>query len=134
MSQSFDLEAIRIINFFEDLSGVRVKDCLVENNEIWIVVEEGAIKAAIGRGGSLVKHAEKIFKKKVRIVEYANDLQSFVRNLIPCLLEIKQDGKLVEVKVEPTKKPLVIGRNSKNLKILEKLLQRSYGIQKLRVR
>lgn len=137
MNLSFDTETIRLITLFENLTGVRVKDCLVdkENNTIYFVIEEGMVGIAIGKNGSVVKNAERIIGKNIKIFEFSKDLKTFVKKLIPQAneIKIKNDGDLttVEVKVDKKEKALVIGRDEKNLKILKQLFQRNHKVNDL---
>ncbi len=137
MSLTFDTETIRLITLFENLTGVRVKDCLIdkENNTVYFVIEEGMVGIAIGKNGSVVKNAEKVIGKNIKIFEFSKDLKTFVKNLIPQANEvkIKNDNNLitVEVKVDKKEKAIVIGRDEKNLKILKQLFQRNHKVNNL---
>jgi|YelNatPaOPRAMG01_1025707.scaffolds.fasta_scaffold04599_6 N utilization substance protein A len=137
MSLTFDTETIRLITLFENLTGVRVKDCLIdkESNTVYFVIEEGMVGIAIGKNGSVVKNAEKVIGKNIKIFEFSKDLKTFVKKLIPQANEvkIKNDNNLitVEVKVDKKEKPIVIGRDEKNLKILKQLFQRNHKVNNL---
>jgi len=137
MTITFDTETIRLITLFENLTGAPVRDCIVDNsnNYVYFIVEEGKMGVAIGRNGSSVRSAEKIMGKNIKVFEFSKDLRTFVKKLIPKALEVRiknQEGKvLVEVKVEKRDKPLVIGRNGRNLKLLKELLHRNHGVDEL---
>jgi N utilization substance protein A len=134
MTQTFDTETIHAINIFESLTGVEVKDCIKDEQTVYVIVEEGKIGFAIGRDGSLVKRVEGALRRNIKVFEYSQKLEKFVRNLIPNAKEIKIEGKRVEVKVEKALRPVIIGRDAKNLKILKTLLQRSHGVEELIIR
>ena len=134
MVQVFNTEAIQIINLFESFTGVGVKDCLIQEKTIYIVVEEGKINLAIGKNGTLVKELEKILKKNIKLFEYKSELKDFVKSLIPQAKSIEIKDKVVEVRVDKADRPIVIGRDSKNLKIVEELLKRNSNIERVVVK
>jgi N utilization substance protein A len=137
MGLIFNTETIRLITLFENLTGVRVRDCLVdkESNTVYFVIEEGMVGMAIGKNGNIVKNAEKIMRKNIKIFEFSKDLKTFVKNLIPQANEIRikneNNSITVEVKVDKKEKPIVIGREEKNLKILKQLFQRNHKVNNL---
>ncbi|MEM5794447.1 MAG: NusA-like transcription termination signal-binding factor [Candidatus Aenigmatarchaeota archaeon] len=140
MSLTFNTETIRLITLFENLTGARVKDCVIdkESNTVYFLVEEGMIGIAIGKNGSVVKNAEKLIGKNIKIFEFSKDLKTFVKKLIPQANEIRikneNNSIIVEVKVDKKEKALVIGRDEKNLKILKQLFQRNHKVNDLVVR
>ena len=44
----FDTEMIRLMTLFENLTGVPVKDCLIEENVVYFLVNEENVGIAIG--------------------------------------------------------------------------------------
>jgi len=127
-----------MITFFENFTGVSVRDCLVNNNCIYFIVEEGKVGIAIGKNGSSVKNIEKMIRKNVKLFEFSKDLNVFVRKLIPQANEIKirneNERVVVEVRVEKKDKALVIGRDRRNVKLFKELLQRSHNVSELIIR
>jgi len=138
MTVKFDTETIRLITFFENFTGVSVKDCLIGDNCIYFIVEEGKVGIAIGKNGSSVKNVERMVGRSVKLLEFSNDLNVFVKKLIPQVNEIKvrnENGRvIVDIKVEKKNRALVIGRGGRNLKVFKKLLQRTHNINELIVR
>ncbi|MEM5852822.1 MAG: NusA-like transcription termination signal-binding factor [Candidatus Aenigmatarchaeota archaeon] len=134
----FDTESIRLMTIFENLTGVQVRDCLVEEDTVYFLVDEEKIGMAIGKNGSVVKNVEAAINKTIKLFGFSDDLTKFIKNLIPKATNIKimnsEDGKKVEVVVEKSEKPLVIGREGKNLKIIKELLKRNYDVSELVVR
>ena len=131
-------ETIKLMNLFETVTHVPVKDCLVEENVVYFLVEEGYIKEAIGKNGSVVKTIENLIKKNVRIYEYSKDVIEFIKKLIPNAKDIrirnKDDVLIAEVKIDKSYKPILIGRGGKNIKIIKELLKRNHKINDLVVR
>jgi len=138
MTVKFDTETIRLITFFENFTGVSVKDCLVGDNCIYFIVEEGKVGIAIGRNGNSVKNVERMVGRSIKLFEFSNDLNVFVKKLIPQVNGIKvrdENGKvIVDIKVEKKNRALVIGRDGRNLKVFKKLLQRTHNVNELIIR
>ena len=138
MTVKFDTETIRLINFFENFTGVPVRDCLVDCDCIYFIVEEGKVGIAIGKNGSSVKNVERLVKKNIKLFEFSKDLKVFIKKLIPQVNDIKikieNEKIVVEIKVEKKDKALVIGRDGKNIKVFKELLQRSHNVNDLLVR
>jgi N utilization substance protein A len=138
MPVTFDTDTIRLINLFENITGAPVKDCLVAENIVYLVIDEGKVGIAIGKNGNSVKHAENIIGKTIKLFEYSSNLEKFVKNLIPQANEVKTDKKegklIVEIRVEKKDRALVIGRDSKNLKLFKEILHRNHKIDELIVR
>lgn len=138
MPVTFDTDTIRLINLFENITGAPVKDCLVDENILYLVIGEGKVGIAIGKNGNSVKHAENIIGKTIKLFEYSSNLEKFVKNLIPQANEVKTDKKegklIVEIRVEKKDRALVIGRDSKNLKLFKEILHRNHKIDELIVR
>ena len=55
MGIKYDTNTIQLINLFESVSSVKVKDCLVNENIIFIV-NKGYMGKAIGRNGVKIKN------------------------------------------------------------------------------
>ncbi len=138
MPVTLDTETIRLIALFENLAGVGVKDCLVDNSVVYFVIDEGEIGRAIGKNGNVVKKTEHLIKKNIRIFEFSENVEKFVRNLIPQINTVKlrtENGRnVLDVWVDKQNKAVVIGRDGKNLKIYKELLQRNHAIGEMTVR
>ncbi len=140
MQVTLDTETIRLITLFENLTGAGVRDCLVDNaaSVVYFVIEEGEVGKAIGKNGSIVKKTENLIKKDIRLFEFSNDVERFVRNLIPQtnLVKLKNENgrNVMDIWVDKRDKAVVIGRDGKNLKIFKELLQRNHDVSKVMVR
>jgi len=134
----FDTETIRLITLFENITGASVRDCIVNNDLVYYVVDEGKIGIIIGKNGSTIKNAEKIIKKKIKVFEYSKDPVEFVRRMIPQSKEIELidigDKKIIEIRVTKNYKPFVIGRGGKNIKIYRKILERNNKIDDIKIK
>lgn len=140
MQVTLDTETIRLITLFENLTGAGVRDCLVDNaaSVVYFVIEEGEIGKAIGKNGSIVKKTENLIKKDIKLFEFSNDVERFVKNLIPQtnLVKLKNENgrNVMDIWVDKRDKAVVIGRDGKNLKVFKELLQRNHDVGEVKVR
>ena len=136
MSIKFDNETIRSINVFEEVSGVEVKDCLIRDERVYYVVEEGKIGLAIGKNGETVKKVQSNLGKDVKIFEYSEDAETFIDNLVPTKVknvEISNNGGEKVAKIDVAKRSKAVGRKGRNVKVMERFLNREHGIQRVKI-
>ncbi len=72
---------IKYMSLFESVTGALARDCIVKDNVVIFVVKEGNMGLAIGKNGKNVKRLEQILGKRVELVEYAQDLKQFLKNV-----------------------------------------------------
>jgi len=118
----------------ERITRVRVKDCFKDDDDetIYFIVHRGEMGKALGKGGVNVKKVQQILDKKIRVIEYNDDLAAFVRNVIyPVEVEeVKVDENTVIIKDSRKKtKSLLIGRESRNLNILKRAVRRFFNVE-----
>lgn len=124
------IESIQQINLFEKLTGAHIKDSWHEDEFLVFLVEEGNIKKALGQNNSNLKRAESIFKKKIKLIAFSDDVAKFVSNLIypnkADYIEVV-DGNVI-VCVEDIKvKGRIFGRERENLKRLNEIVKRYFN-------
>jgi len=137
MTIVFDTETIKIINIFETLTQVSVKDCILMDDRIYVLTEEGELKK-LRENGHVLRNLEKTLNKKILIFEYSKDLSLFLKNSIKGMRELKirneKEKKIVEIVVESSFKSLAIGKDGKNIKALRQILKRNYDVDNLVIR
>jgi len=138
MTITFTTETIRFLTLFENVTNVPVRDCFVNKDMVYYIVEEGKIGLAIGKNGSSVKNVEKAVGKRVKVFEYSSDPKQFVKNLIQQCKEVNiindNDKLTVEVKVNKSDRGFVIGRGGEKIKIYKEILKRVHNIYDLQVK
>jgi len=138
MTITFTTETIRFLTLFENVTNVPVRDCFINKDIVYYIVEEGKIGLAIGKNGSSVKNVEKAVGKRVKVFEYSSDTKQFVKNLIPQCKEVNiindNDKLTVEVKVNKNDRGFVIGRGGEKIKIYKEILKRVHNIYDLQVK
>lgn len=97
MSVTFDQEELRCITVFENKTDVSVRDCVVADNYAYFVVNPADMAQAIGKGGRNVKELQNQLNKTIRVVEYDEDIPTFVENITDVSADNvtvnKQDGQ-----------------------------------------
>ena len=128
-------DIIQYISIFKSLTGARVKDCIL-NDFILFIVHENEMGKAIGKQGSNIKRVENTLKKKIKLVEFNNDVSQFVQNLIHPVKakEIKEEEGIVTIYGEDTKsKGILIGRDRHNLNSINEVVKRYFKIGEVKV-
>ena len=123
-----------MINLFHNLTGTNVVDCINEDDCVYFVVAEGQYGLAVGKNGVKIKNAERVFKKMIKVFEFARSVEDFVKNLVPDTESIEVKGGLILVRVKPQNRARVIGKAGKNVKIINKFLQRLFDVEELKVK
>ncbi len=138
MTIVFTTETIRLLTFFEKITNVPVRDCFMNNDIIFYIVEEGKIGLAIGKNGSSIKNVERILGKKVKVFEYSTNPVQFIKNLIPQSKEVRminnEDLITAEVIVGKKNRGFVIGRSGEKIKIYKEILKRVHNITDIQVK
>jgi len=125
---TIDSEAIRLITLFENLTGASVKDCIIEGDTVYFLMEEGMMGRAIGKNGRNVKRVERMIGKNIKLFEFSEDIKTFTKRVIPYAIQIDVNKDCVEVKVNKVYRPVVIGRDGRNVEILRKIFKRNFGV------
>ena len=122
------------MSYFQSLTGSSVIDCISEEDDIYFIVAKGHYGLAVGKGGVKIKNAERGLKKNIRIFEYSEDLEEFIKNTIPEAQEILIKDKGIEVRIKSQDRAKVIGKSGKNVKIINRFLERLFGRSDLKVK
>jgi len=126
----YDMNIMKLMSIFETITHAKLKDCIAEDSLIIYVVKPGEMFKAIGRKGSNVKKLEQMLKKKVKIVEYNETIENFVKNLVaPAKLkDIKfEEGIITIFSVDLQSRGLIIGRDAKRLRSYESITKRYFS-------
>ncbi len=134
MKVTLDQNAIQSISLFQNLTGSSVVDAIVDEDEIYFVIAKGQYGSTVGKNGVKIKNAERVFKKFIKVLEYSESAEEFVKNTIPGVQEFRLNGKSINVKIKPTEKARAIGKGGRNIKIISKFLQRLFDIEELKVK
>ena len=130
-----NLQSIQQINLFENITGAKVKDC-INDEELIFIIEEGNIKRALGKDNANIKKLESLLKKNIKLIAYSRDVIKFVTNLIypikPDNIDLKDD--VIYITINDAKlKGRVYGRGRERLKKLELIIKKYFNIKEIRI-
>ena len=131
----YSSDLMKYISLFESVTGAKVRDCIV-NEDVIFVVHENEMGRAIGKQGSNIKRIEGILKKKIRLIESSNDVSQFVQNLIYPIRakEIKEEDGLVTIYGNDTKtRGMLIGRDKHKINSINDIVKRYFKIKEVKV-
>jgi len=125
----YDMQVMKFISLFEAITRSKLKDCIVGESLITFVVESGEISKAIGKGAVNVRRLEQKLKKKIKIVEFNDEITGFVKNLVfPAKVkDMNYDGSTITIMAaDLSSRGLIIGRDAKKLRNYESITQRYF--------
>ncbi len=126
-----DQEVLGLCSIVERVTHARVVDGFKENEMYYFVIGRGEIGKAIGERGVHVQRFASEFGKRVRMIEYNEDVAQFVKNVIYPLqverIEVKDKEVILSDSNKKTKS-LLIGRDSKNLDVINRAVKRFFAV------
>ncbi len=130
----YDSEIMKLMTLFESMTGAKLKDCIL-NERLLFIVEENEIGKAIGKKGSNIKRLENMLNKRIKVVEFNQDVLQFIKNLLYPLQTsgIENNDDVIAIQADTKTKSLIIGRNQQNLKNLISIVKRFFDIQEIKV-
>lgn len=133
MKVRFTPEILSAVAAFQEITHAQVVDCLENDIAIYFVVKEGMRILATGTRGERLARLQQVFKKRVYVIEFSPDLEQFIRNLVPEVQKIEIDSRRVRLRVPKFEKSKVIGKDKRNLKIIEGFLKRLFDVEEVKV-
>jgi len=130
--RNFDNDIIRTITAFENITGTEVRDCVC-SDVIYFLVNPGKMALAIGKDGHNIKTAEKMLKKHIKIFEWSEDCEQFIKNLIPSAQKIDINGDKATLAIDTETRGMVIGKKGCNIKVIREFLERNSNIKGLKI-
>jgi N utilization substance protein A len=126
-------EALQFAGLFERETEATVRDCLVEDDRIVLLVATGEMGQAIGPGGERVTGVEDQIGKSITLVEDADRPEDFVANaLAPAAVynvTISEDEETVAyAEVAEEDRAVAIGTGGRNIETARRLASRHHGI------
>jgi len=127
----YNEETLGFITLFEKVTQAKVKDFYCGDLRIIFIVNKGYIGKAIGKGGENIRKLTNMFNKKIKVVEYNEDVKKFIENLIAPIkgkVYIEEDKVVIEGRGARFKKE-VLGRGRENLKEYQKITSKYFNYQ-----
>jgi len=132
----YDMNTIKFISAFQSLTKTSVRDCIPGEKTIMFVVGEGELGKAIGKSAENVRRLANYFKRKIKIVEFSNNVLSFIKNLVqPLKIATIEENEGIVVITAPDSQTrgYLIGRGGSALRQLEETVKRHFKINEIRV-
>jgi transcription termination/antitermination protein NusA len=125
-----DQDSFGLSSVMERITHARVKDSFSEGDIVYFVVAPGELGKAVGKGGIMIKKVQEKLGKKIRVIEYRDDVIAFVRNVIyPIRVEeiVEQEGIVIIRDNSKVTKGKLIGRGGSNLVFINRAVKRFFG-------
>lgn len=132
-----DEKTMKFSSLFESITHSRLKNCFIDEEIIIFIVEPGEISKAIGKKAMNVKRLEPILRSKIKIVEFNQNPEQFIANLVfPAKIKdiTKDNNTFTIIPLDLHSRGLMIGRNAQNLKNYEKITKLYFKIDELKVK
>lgn len=129
-----DQETLDFAPIMERITRARVKDCFKDKDTdiVYFVVAGGEMGKALGKGGSNIKRVQQELGKRIKVIEFRDQVEDFVKNVIHPLSvkEIVLEDKVLSLK-DPHKKTksLLIGRDGRNLQRINRAVKRFFDVE-----
>jgi N utilization substance protein A len=126
-------EALRIAGLVEEETDVTVRDCLVEDERVVVLVAAGEMAAAIGPDGEHVERIERRLGTQVTLVEDADRPGAFVANaLAPAAVYnvtiSEGEDTIAYAEVDENDRGVAIGTGGQNIETARNLAKRHHDI------
>jgi transcription termination/antitermination protein NusA len=138
MAVTLDDDDRRTLALFEDVTGVGGIDCVRLQQLLIIVVPTGEMGDAIGPGGQTVERFTDHVDTEVRLVENADDAETFVANtLTPAAVYnvtlSENHDTVAYVEVASEDRGVAIGRDGRTIDAARTLAERHFEISDIQL-
>jgi N utilization substance protein A len=136
MTVTLSGEALQYAGLFEQETGATVRDCLVEDDRLVVLVAAGDMGKAIGSGGGRVQRVEEQVGRSIRLVEDAATPEDFVANaLAPAAVYnvtiSEGDETVAYAEVAEEDRAVAIGTDGETIETARRLAQRHHDIERI---
>ncbi len=134
-------DQLSLMSMFQGMTGATAKDCIVDEklNRLIFVVQKGQMGLAIGKEGVSVKKIERAVRRPVEVVEWADNIEGLVRNILGRhVQEVRVGDRLdgtkgIVVVVDSRKKGAVLGMGGKHAEKVRLLVKRYFDVSSLQI-
>lgn len=136
IKKKFDVNLMKTISLFENITRASVKDCIEQEGRIIFIVNQNEMAKAIGPKGANIRKLENLLKKKIKIVEYSEDVVEFVKNIVAPVKTgdvVLEDDVITITPADSMSRGLLIGRSAVNLRGFESIVKRHFPIKEIKV-
>lgn len=126
----YDAQSLQWMSLFEKITRAKLKDFFMQQEKLCFIVQPGNLKKGLGPNKANIEKLENLTKRKVKVIEYSDDLGRFVHNVFSPLkivsLEIADDGIITIAGPDAKTRGLMIGAQARNLRLFESVVQKYF--------
>jgi NusA-like KH domain protein len=133
MNNTLDMQEIRHLNLFSQITRVNTRFCVHYNGTLIFCVPKYLIKKSLGENNKNIKKINEILNKKIRVIEIPRgikDIKRFIEEIITPIkfksLEVKKDEVII-TSLNMQNKAALIGREKKRLYELQKAIKEYFN-------
>jgi NusA-like KH domain protein len=128
MTQTIDMQDLRYLNLFLNITGVRTRYCFKYNEIIFFCVPSNLISKTVGRDGRNVKQMSELLRKKIKIITYPRgiaDIKQFIRSIVEPVRfnDLEINDREIILNAGRQSKAALIGRNKRRFLEMQKIVQ-----------
>ena len=127
---------MQFMSAFGSVSRADLKDCIADENQIMYIVKKGDLSQAIGKQAINVHKLERAFKRRIKMVEFNENVITFILNIIAPLKvrEAQEEGSIIILTpIDSKTRGMLIGRAASNLRAIEAIAKRYFSITEIKV-
>jgi N utilization substance protein A len=133
-------ENMQYINMASKITKTDILDCVIEDDKLIFIVQQGQLGAAIGIKAKNLEKLRNVFKKTIKFVEYSPKKERFIINLCKpykiknVKIEGEDDSPVAKIEVEVSDKSKIIGKGGKNIEVIRQLAQRHHSFKDVQIK
>jgi N utilization substance protein A len=133
-------ENMQYINMASKITKTDILDCVIEDDKLIFIVQQGQLGAAIGIKAKNLEKLRNVFKKTIKFVEYSPKKEQFIINLCKpykikkVSIEGEDDSPVAKIEVEVSDKSKIIGKGGKNIEVIRQLAQRHHSFKDVQIK
>jgi N utilization substance protein A len=126
----YDVQALQWMSLFEKVTRAKLKDFFMQQEKLCFIVQPGNLRKGLGPNKKNIEKLEGLTKRKVKVIEYSDDIKRFISNVFSPLkivkMEFGDDGIVTLTGPDQKTKGLMIGAQARNLRLFESVVQKYY--------
>lgn len=132
MDSVIDMQVMRYLNLFEQITRIRTNYCFKYNETIFFCVPYNLMSKAIGKNAINIKRLNEILRRKIKVIAIPGGVQGarkFIQDIVePVMFKDLQTLENEIVVVGSTQsKAALIGRNKRRLLEMQKIVKDFFG-------
>jgi len=132
MASTIDMQHMRYLNLFEQMTRIRTRYCFKYNETIFFCVPKQMVSKAIGKEGKNVKQINRVLEKKIKIIPYPNsisDAESFIEDIVSPVTfkDVQIEDNTLILNASSQSKAALIGRNKRRFLEMQKIVSDFFG-------